>query len=71
VIDNARTRALLEQWKREEHASMGVDPDGIAYLDAADRIEVAREAYRAALADASDPAERRRYSVPGAAAELL
>ncbi len=42
---------LLERWIDAERATIGVDPDGTAYLDVADRLEVARAAYRARVVD--------------------
>jgi len=44
-------QALLERLRREERASWGVDPDGTAYLDVADRMEQLRAAYSARLAE--------------------
>jgi hypothetical protein len=44
-------QALLEQLRIEEHAALGVDPDGTTYLDATDRIERIRAAYQARLAE--------------------
>jgi hypothetical protein len=40
-------QALLERLQREERAAWGIDPDGTAYLDVADRLEQVRAAYRA------------------------
>jgi hypothetical protein len=44
------SQLLLERLRREERAAWGVDPDGTAYLDVAERIEMVRAAYRARLA---------------------
>jgi hypothetical protein len=73
LIDHEGTRTLLEQLRREERASWGVDPDSTSYLDAADRIELAREAYRARLAadDRVVVVEEHRGVLVGVAAELL
>ena len=45
------SQALLERLRREERAAMGVDPDGTAYLDVADRLEQVRAAYAARVAE--------------------
>jgi hypothetical protein len=52
-----------------------VDPDGTAYLDAADQIETARAAYQAHVAgvdvEVHRPAEERRPVLAGVGPELL
>ena len=55
----------LERLQRAERASVGVDPDGTAYLDVTDRIEILRAAYRARVEEESamSPAEERRMDV--------
>ncbi len=66
--------ALLERLRREERATWGVDPDGTAYIDAAERIERVRAMYRARVAEEEHEkasAEERRTIVIGVGAELL
>lgn len=68
------SQVLLERLRREERAAWGVDPDGTAYLDVIDRLELVRAAYMARVAeeerDAAPAADRRPAPTP-AAAELL
>jgi hypothetical protein len=51
LSEHEATHALLERLRHAERASWGVDPDSMSYLDAADRIDRARAAYRAQLAE--------------------
>ncbi len=50
-VERARSATLLEQLRREERATLGVDPDGTAYLDLSERIEIVRAAYMKQLAE--------------------
>jgi hypothetical protein len=65
------SQALLERLRREERAAWGVDPDGTAYLDVAERLEEVRAAYIARVAeeerDANQRPEARRTGQPEAA----
>ena len=62
----------LERLQRAERASVGVDPDGIAYLDVADRIELLRAAYRARVEeDTVTTVEERRMEHVLVSAEYL
>jgi len=66
--------ALLERLRREERATWGVDPDGTAYIDAAERIERVRAMYRARVAEEEreeTAADERRSLVTGVPAELI
>ncbi len=72
--DHEGTQALLERLRHEEWACRGVDPDGTAYLDAVDRIEEARAAYRAQVAAEEHVElviEERWATLAGIGAELL
>jgi hypothetical protein len=74
LIDQKGTLALLERLRHEERASWGVDPDSTSYLDAADRIELARAAYRARLDEEESGTvivEERRVTAVVVTAELL
>lgn len=74
--DEDGSRGLFERLVRAERASVGIDPDGTAYLDAADRIEIARAAYRQRVEieerqEAGEPAEEGRAGAVIVAAETL
>jgi hypothetical protein len=74
LIEQEGTLALLERLRHEERASWGVDPDSTSYLDAADRIELARAAYRARLDEEESGTvivEERRVTAVVVTAELL
>jgi hypothetical protein len=43
------SHALIDRLHHAERAARGLDPDGTAYLDLADRLEQVRAAYRARL----------------------
>ena len=67
------SQALLERLRREERAALGVDPDGTAYLDVADRLEQVRAAYAARVAEEEREAgaiDERRATGNVATAEL-
>jgi hypothetical protein len=51
LTDGEGSQALLEQLRSAERAANGMDPDGTAYFDVAERIESVRQAYRARLAE--------------------
>ena len=65
------SQVLLERLHREERAAWGVDPDGTAYLDVADRLERVRAAYRARVAEEEHGAGTTDELRPASAAELI
>ena len=71
VLNDQISRTLLEEWRLAQRASVGLDPDAIAYLDAVERTEIARAAYQAEVDEAELLTEERRATLVGVAAEVL
>src|SRR3954447_21675465 len=68
LSDKLRAAALLERVRSADRAGLGMDPDGTAYLDVADRAETARAAYREQIAkdEVEDAADMWRPVLVGA-----